>query len=440
MTSETAVRTTWQRRFDAEGERQFPRLAQEALADPRKHASTQGVRKLVTLTSGVLFAADQMDSSTIGRFITLSIDTLLTVGAGTDFRDYEEFLTNAMDLIHLLEKRGVSVSGHYLSAARFQAGIANGAALRRDFIEKAVTTSHTTDEEATALLTLAKYLVDVSDYDGARAALLRCKVAMGEAGEAHLRVDHDMTLGLTYYFSDPETSRAHFQSAVTIGRNHSADRRFRQPLATALHYLGRLSVDRGEPADAIRLLCEAEAFSDDYLTGHGYFHQRLAEVLVDHGSVREAEYHLRAAERTFAIVGQASSGVHVLHGTWARWFVRTGDLRSAVDTLRAAVQQSRRHGAPRVELILLAEMLRVQLKRRRVDAAIPILARAGVVYLGSESIRGPAQFVRQALTVFQRAVRMLRAPRTVGTAGSEGRPVPVQCLCGADHDPSQEEA
>ncbi|KKK06924.1 hypothetical protein [Micromonospora sp. HK10] len=436
MTSGTVIRTTWQRRFDAEGERQFPRLAQAALADPGKHASARGVRKLVTLTGGVLFAADHMDSSTIGRFITLSIDTLLTVGAGTDFRDYEEFLANALDLINLLRARGAPVSGHYLSVARFQAGIANGAALRREFIEQAVATSRTGDEEATALLTLAKYLIDVSDYDGARSALLRCSVAMREVDEAHLRVDHATTLGMTYYFSEPAISRAHFESAVTIGRNHSTDRRVRQPLAMALHYLGRLSADGGEPADAIRLLCEAEALSDDYLTGHGYFHQRLAEVLVDHGPLWEAEYHLRAAERTFAIVGEASSGLHVLHGTWARWFVRTGDLQSAVDTLRAAVQRSRRHGAPRVELVLLAEMLRVQLKRRRIDAATLIMVRAGIVYLRSESIRGPAQFVRQALTVFQRAVRMLRTPRIVGTAGSEDRSLPIQCPCGADHDPS----
>ncbi|MEV7331386.1 hypothetical protein [Micromonospora sp. NPDC093244] len=392
------------------------------------------MRKLVTLTGGVLFAADRMESSTIGPFVTLSIDTLLTVGAGTDFRDYEEFLANALDLIHVLARRGAPVSSHYLSAARFQASIANGAALRRYFIEQAVATSRTVDEEAAALLTLAKYLVDVSDYDAARSALQRCSVAMSRVDEAHLRVDHAMTLGMTYYFSEPETSRAHFESAITIGRNHSTDRRVRQPLAMALHYLGRLSADGGEPAVAIRLFCEAEAFSDDYLTGHGYFHQRIAEVLVDHGSLQEAEYHLEAAKRTFTIVGEASSGSHVLHGTWARWFVRAGDLRSAVDTLQAALQQSRRHGVPRVELILLAEMLRVQLKRRRIDAATLILARAGIVYLRSESVRGPAQFVRQALTVFRRAVRMLRTPQTVGTVGPEARPLPVRCPCGADHD------
>lgn len=434
MTLETGDRTRWQRRFDAEGERQFPRLVEAALTNPEQYASTHAARKLVILMGGVLFAADEIDSDTIDHFVTFSIDTLLTIGAGSGFRDYEEFLDNALDLVRVLETRGAPVSSHYLAAARFQAGIANGAALRRNFIERAVATSRTDDETAAALLALAKYLVDVSDYDGARAALVRCSAAIGGSEQAHLRVDHAVTLGLTFYFSEPDSSRTHFETAVTIGRNHTTDRRVHQPLATALHYLGRLAADGGEPADAVRLFCEAEGFSDDYLTGHGYFHQRVAEVLVDHGSRKEAEYHLRAAERTFTIVGQASSGLHVLHGTRARWFVRTGDLQSALETLRAAVRDSRRHGAPRVELVLLAEMLRVHLKRHRIDAAIPVLVRAGLVYMRSESIHKPAQFVRQSITVLQRALRMLRTPRAAGTSGPDFRPVLIECPCGADHD------
>ncbi|MGQ4344027.1 tetratricopeptide repeat protein [Streptomyces sp. SAS_275] len=429
MTHGQAPLSKWQQLALSEARREFPLKIDAALADPSRFAATSQIPRLATLLEAAPLVEDELDSSRLGDLLTLALDTFLTIGAGSDYRYYTEFLTDALRLIHILESRGAPVSSHYLAAARVQAGLANGDPQRHGFIERAVTTARPGKERVVAQLTLARFCIDTSDYSQARKELARCARALDDEDAAFLRADFETTTGLSYYYTDPATARGHFEEAVRLGRQGPDLRAVTQPMATALHYLGRLATARGEHHTAIELFTEGERLSDDYLTGHGYYHQRVAEILIDHGPADDARHHLRRAEETFALVGQRSNGNQLLQGTWARWHLRQDDIAEASNILQAAIKAARRERAPRVQLVLTAELLRVRWRQRRILNMARLLAGAALVYLSGEMGGGPRGMARQSGTVLRMAVQFLLPQRKKGVTDGKGKPLQV-CPCG----------
>jgi tetratricopeptide (TPR) repeat protein len=337
------------------------------------------------------------------------------------------FLRDALSLIDILAERGAPVSEHLLSAARFQALLANGDHVRRGFIERAVTSSQSADERMRALLTLSRYRTDVSDYHGARRALAECAELLGDEDLAPWRPEYEWSLGVAHFYADPARSSGHFEEAVRLSRPLLLDSPgVRQPLASSLHYLGRLAAAGQEFARALELFVQAERVSDDYLSSHGFYHQRVAEVLIDHGTLPEAEFHLLQSQRTFDQVGQKSSGMSLLGGLWSRFYLRGGEFNKADAALTAAITKSRTEEGPRVELMLLAEKLRLRVRQRRLFGLPVLLCRAVWLYARAESNRSPAMAVRQLVIVGRQAVRML-LPRRHSSAA------PLSCPCGGNH-------
>lgn len=420
--------TPWQRRLMAEGHREYPVRISYAVAHPEAFATSESIPRLARLVNGALVVADTIESERITSLLDLAFETLLTVGAGSGFRDYVELRDDALRLIDILAKRGAPISNHLLSAARFQSLLANSDShhVRRTFIERAVSSSQSADERIRALLTLSRYHTDVSDYDGARHALDECAELLRDEALALWRPEYVWTLGLTYFYADPARSSRNFEEAVRLGRPILDNPVVRLPVARSLHYLGRLAASRHEFARALELFVEAERISNDDLIGHGFYHQRMAEVLVDHGTLEEAEFHLRHGQLAFDQVGQKSSGMALLGGTWARFYVRVGALDKADVALAAAIAKSRAEESPRIELILLAEKLRLRVHQRSPFGLPTLLLRAGWLYLGGESNRSPASAVRQFVIVGRQAARMLRPPQ-------HGSTTPITCPCGEDH-------
>ncbi|MER5790623.1 tetratricopeptide repeat protein [Streptomyces sp. NPDC001980] len=361
----------------------------------------------------------------IGDLLTLAFETSLTVGAGSRFREYEEFRQSTLALIEILDRRGAPVSGHLLSAARFEALLANGDRTRRDLITRAVAASRTADERIRALLTQSRARTDVSDYRGAQQALAECAELLEDETAAEWRPEYQHSLGLTYYYSDPVQAAHHFEESVRLGRPLLDRLGTSQPVASSLHFLGRAAAERGEFDRALRLYVEAEATSDDYLSGHGFYHQRMAEVLIDHGSTEEAEFHLRRSQQTFDQVGQQSHGMALLFGTWSRFYVRTGQLGRAEKALAEGIDKSRREKGPRVELVLLAQKLHLRLRQRRLAGLALLMARAAWLYLREELVRNPLQAVRQAIVVARQSRHLLRSSNSGGRV--------LVCPCGEDH-------
>ena len=94
-------------------------------------------------------------------------------------------------------------------------------------------------------------------------------------------------------------------SLVAEGRSMEAERLLRARLArkpadaNALNYLGLICHQRGEHAEAVRLMSMAV----EAIPGTGFFHANLGEALRANGQLEQAEYHAREAAKL--VPGQA---------------------------------------------------------------------------------------------------------------------------------------
>lgn len=417
---------TWQQELMAEARREYPVRIAHAVAHPEAFATTERIPRLVRLLNGALVVADSIESERMSSLLDLAFKSLLTVGAGSRFREYEEFGRDALSLINILAERGAPVSMQLLSAARFHALLANGDDVRRGFIERAVASSQSAGERTMALLTLSRYRTDVSDYHGARRALAECAELLRDEALASWRPEYEWSLGLTYFYADPARSSQHFEEAVRLGRPVLDNPSVGQSVASSLHYLGRLAATQQDFASALNLFVQAEQLSDGSQIGPGFYHQRMAEVLIDHGTLLEAEFHLLQSQRMFDQVGQRSSGMSLLGGVWSRFYLRAGKFDKAEAALAAAIAKSRTENGPRIELMLLAEKLRLRVRQRRLFDLPFLLFRAAWLYARAESNRSPAKAARQLVIVGRQAVRML-LPRRRSSAA------PLSCPCGENH-------
>ncbi|MFD9043826.1 tetratricopeptide repeat protein [Streptomyces bottropensis] len=418
--------TVWQREVREEAEEEYPQRIAAAVAHPERYADPERFPRLARLLGGAVMVRKTLPPQLTQALLGLAFETVLTVGASSRFREHEEFGRSVQALIDVLEATGTPVSGLLLSAARFQALFANGDQSRLDLIVRAVDASRTVDERIAALLTMSRSRTDISDYQGARAALDECAGLVRQESAAHWRAEYEHSLGLSHYYADPERAAEHFEKSVRFGQPVLGRPGVSQAVASSLHYLGRFAAEGGEYARALELFVEGESLSDRRLTSHGFYHQRLAEILVAHGTVEEAAHHLARSQQTFDQAAQRSNALALLGGTWTDFYLRTGDLHQADDAVSQAIEQSRKEKGARIELVLLAKRLRLLLRQRRLGALLVLLCRAAWLYMRYELDCNPVTALRQTLVVARQGARMVRSGASPGGQ-------PLVCPCGENH-------
>jgi tetratricopeptide (TPR) repeat protein len=426
MTEAQSALSEWQRLFECRARTRFPEKVARALAEPAPYTRMDAVPELATLLQGAVVAAPQIDAATLFGLVELSFETVLTAGVARDFGEYAQFFDSALQLIDVLRRRHHSTTMLRLAAARFEARVGNGNRRRRSLIEEAVAASLDSGEHVAALLTLAKFHIDVSDYRASRRVLTDCRRIVVAGVPAEFVVDVQTTTGISYYYTDPDKARRYFERAVALGQERMSEPRVNQAVASAIHYLGRLAHDRGDQQVALEHYVTAERLSDNYLSGHGFYHQRLAEILVVHGPVEQAHHHLVRAGAVFARAGQVSIAIAVLDGTWMRYHVRLGHIGEAERIAVHGLALSREHIGPRAEMVLLVELLGLRVRQRRWRAAVPLVLRGASLFLRVEAAGGVIGSVRQFGTIWRRLAPMLRSR-------SARQPVLVSCPCGDDH-------
>ncbi|TCR15987.1 tetratricopeptide repeat protein [Streptomyces sp. BK205] len=437
MSDDIPVTGRWAQRIADAGRRQWADRIHEAMASPERFRQQSELLELVNLVRLALVVHRRCQTQALATLLDLSFEALLTIGAAglqqddtesetEGFRGHNDFLREALQLISILEHRGASVSPHYLAAARFQAGVLNGSSDRRHYIERAVDTAQQPHERVMALLTYARFHVDISQYTQARRVLELCGPLIDTDSDLEtFRTDYERTLGLTYYYSHPRTASQHFKNAVESARAFPDDSYNQQAGAAAQHYLGRLAADVGDYHRAIELFADANRQHDGHMASHGFYHQRVAEILVDHGTLEETAYHLEKAEDAFDRVDHDSNGRTLLAGTRARFHRRQGNVQAAEEILERFVTKARATREPRVELVLLAEQLRLRIHQRSWSRIPRILLRGAHLYVRHESGTGPKAAL-QLITVFRQGWRMLRPRR------SSDQQAMLPCPCGLE--------
>ncbi|EWM09888.1 hypothetical protein [Kutzneria sp. 744] len=255
--------TDWQQLFRDRAHQQFPAKIARGVAAVGTRRAEGDVPELATLLRGAVVTRDHVDSGLLHALVELSFDTVLSVGAGQGFGEYAQFFDNALRVIEELRRRGGATTALLLAAARFEAQLANGNQRRRELIEQAVAAGLDDVERVKALLTLAKFHVDVSAYDRTRHVLGECRRLIDTDTPPEYVVDVETTTGISHFYADPAVAATYFHRAIEAGHALLGEPGVRQAVAAAIHYLGRLAHYQGDQRSALQLYVGAEHLSDN---------------------------------------------------------------------------------------------------------------------------------------------------------------------------------
>jgi tetratricopeptide (TPR) repeat protein len=372
-----------------------------------------------------------VDRAPIAEFLKVALDAAVTAGPGRAFEMTNDFLDAAEIIIDLLAARDQPVTDLLLAKARYLALLDNTGQPRANSINRAIDASKSAGEHARALLMLAEYNIDSSRYRKARRVAEACEKKLADSSLEHAYYAEIQTItGLSYFFINIKKSERYFTAAIDCGESLHEHPEVRSAVSTAYHYLGRIQAARREFEEALESYVTGERLSDHRLAGTGWYHLRMGEVLLECGHHNEAYYHLREAQRIFELGQVISSGDVVLNATWSRYYVWTGDLESAERLLVEGMRSARAGRYPRGELICIAQLIPLELGRRRYLSCFSMLIRGCWVFGLSEAESGlrtlPSQL--QTLVIFARRLLSSRPSKEI----AHDLPV-ISCPCADDH-------
>ena len=354
-------------------------------------------------------------------------------GPGPKFRLVQEFIDTTEKGIKKIASEGGHVTDLWLAQADYHARTSNRDRRRCEAIRRAVDASMSDAERLRAMLIFTTYHIDGSGYRKARELLEECaKLATRiPDGELHMP-DILVTRGISYVYSNPSRADALFQQGISLGEQYSSDPEVRNAIRAAYNYRGRLKAAQGDYVDALRYLVKAREYALGRLADSAFFHLRLAEILMDHGPIYEARYHLDQSAKTFDQARDLSLGAAQLSSAWARYFLRMGDKPKAERLLKESARSIRQGPTPRVELKCLVELAQVQLSRFKLVSASLTLARLMFVLCARELPSGRMFSLSEFRALASFAPRILRFP-PFGSRGAQ-ETYPVTCPCGAAHN------
>jgi tetratricopeptide (TPR) repeat protein len=362
------------------------------------------------------------------------VDLVVRQGAGESFRRRDEFIGALNRAVASLAERGQPTADLHLAAATYYATVSNGADEREQAIQSAVNTALDPVEKLRALIALAKYYIDVSGYTQAREILDECEALATSTPEYHglLMVDVLLTRGLATFYGNPRQALIYFRQTVDMGETLDSSREVNDTVATAHHFIGRIQALDGHYQEALASMVEGqrrrERTEGSDRKALGFYHVRLAEILLDVGCVDSANYHLEECARVFRALQESSTGEATLDATLARVDLLQGRVSKASELLDVAIARARRDRHPRAELDYLFLRLYLSVRRGDLVGVARVFRRALPLWWSSEARSGhrfSAAAITQALRV---AIRL--AFRRLRTSREHQRTEQIVCPCG----------
>ncbi|GAA2155350.1 tetratricopeptide repeat protein [Actinomadura napierensis] len=361
------------------------------------------------------------------ELVRRALEARITQGIGRGQSD-EAFAGVAETAVGTLMSAGVRVADLWLLVAAYHAHYDNGGERRRRSIRKAVESSQDALERLRAELILAKFHIDTSEYRAAHSVLDGCENLMRRSRDTdRYRADLHCSRAMSYFYADSGRAEELFRQAIQEAEPYRDDPDVAQSAAQAHHYLGRLAYSRGEFGEAIEQYLEAQELSTGRLTGRGFHHLRIAEILIEYGEQDEAYYHLNECAYFFRRVYQVSNGEAQLDHASARWELKAGRPDKAFELLESALGKAAGTSFSRGVIQYSFELARLHLSHRRPFRAFRLLWRAAVTLLVTE-------LIENGRPAFGKIRTILTLVPHIGVVPRRSRPRPqVACTCGADH-------
>ncbi|MFI1393416.1 hypothetical protein [Streptomyces sp. NPDC020681] len=420
----------WQTDFVAAAPQRFENSMRDALEQ-----SGLSTLELVDRLRRVASSAGLAVTPLFRDFVAHVINSMVMKGEGnTAFREDQAFLADATRAVQAISDSVGGTTALWLALARCHANIDNAGRERLASIHSAGRYAIVPDDVVRARTVLAHYFIDTSNYRRAQRLLDQTETEFaGTPIAASHRAELLAARGMCQFYTDPEGSDTWFVRAIAVGTSGTgagaSEDESVQPVATAVHYRGRVAAARGEHQLALVRYVEAQAIAPGRLAGRAFHHVRLAEILLRHGPAHEAEHHLRQADSINQQARQISTGAAQLNHAWAQFHLATGDHRSAERELRDALRAARRANARRSTLQFALALGRLHAGRRRPVHALLYLTLAACWLLRWELFRD-RHVVRNLRAL------MTHAPGALGRARPRAQSDAVRCPCGANHEGS----
>jgi hypothetical protein len=369
-----------------------------------------------------------VDADLVAAFFTEFGRLATNLGDPADDRGVEYALDRA---IALQRGSGGDIAGLCLAKAAYLTTRATESRQRLEAIRTAVEASAPgTATWADAIVALAGYEVDVSHYDKAITTIGQLRTAMDGAEYARkFRCAALVYEGVARFTSFQDTARAQQLLTDACAYGDSDDLTVVRWVATAYHYLARISEVDGRYQEAIDLYLVGQTYQDrcpEEIGSNAFLHLRIAEPLIAAGELAAAREHLdEASQLTETGSNRSSIRLQVRLG-YATLAAAAGDTPGAATIAAGALADAKQAAFWRGELLCLGYLLVLGIRRRRIDkvfmAALRVLRTA---VFGELRRNGLLKLLTRLPVLLPIAIRRMSRPTTRRSGDSRA----IRCGC-----------
>jgi tetratricopeptide (TPR) repeat protein len=194
---------------------------------------------------------------------------------------------------------------------------------------------------------------------------------------------------------------------------------------TIHHYLGRIYEAEGHMQEAMRYYAEQyrylQMFTREPRSRFGFFHLRLAELLISASLLQQARDHLLQSQEIFDAIEFSSSGRLQVSLAWAALYSKEGDYASARKFTLKAREEARNKHFPRGELWSLVKLFWLELGHLHLYRALVTALQALGTWRHGELRRNEAfrLFAHYLFQILTTPIKLLnRTPHTILGAGT----------------------
>jgi tetratricopeptide (TPR) repeat protein len=293
------------------------------------------------------------------QYIFKLSDIMMDYGGGHFFIVYID------KSIQYYENLGLSTFELYLSKYNYLS-LNNVESLEREnILTSALTKIVTEEEKIKALIILAQYYQDASEYKKTLETSNEILNIIKNNKRLEIYKSKILNiLGMHYYYKfEFSKARKYLKQTIVLLNN---DSKFKDRLTVANHYLGRIELAEGNPSQALEYYIKALNYQEKYFISkvgeRAYSHLRIAELLISVNLVSYAFEHLDESRKLFDSIYTYGSPIVHLNLAWSDLYIKEKNYKKAEKSLIKAIEQSKNIGFPRGELLAYEKLFWLKVK------------------------------------------------------------------------------
>jgi len=304
------------------------------------------------------------------KYISKLSDIMINNGGGHFFIAYID------RYISYYKKLGLPTFELYLTKYNYLSLNTIESTERESILTLALDKITTKEEKIKALITLTQYYQDASEYEKTLETSNKVLNLIKNNSELEIYKSKILNiLGMHYYYKfEFSIAKNYLQETVRLDKKNKSE------FITANHYLGRINLAEGNPAQALEYYIKTLNYQEKYFSSKigemAYSHLRIAELLISVNLLKYALEHLNESQKLFDLIHTYSSPKIHLYLAWSDLYIKEKKYEKAEKYLIKAINRSKDIGFPRGELLAYEKLFWLKIKKIRLISALIIFIQA----------------------------------------------------------------